>query len=227
MYFFLSVRENFFIYKIKNQSKNIKAGVYMVLTSISSSTISIDDPRAVTYFKDTFLTFLEEYYTNSYDELIFLCIGTDRSTGDSLGPLTGYKMEKNLAAFDKVHVYGTLSKPIHAKNLEETIEKIKKNHNKPFIIAIDACLGKVDRIGYITISPGPLRPGAGVNKELPPVGDIHITGIVNLGGFMEYIVLQNTRLGLVMNMAETIADSIYFALWKYQRKRRNLKEQLV
>ncbi|MCL6574238.1 MAG: DUF1256 domain-containing protein, partial [Bacillus sp. (in: Bacteria)] len=46
-------------------------------------------------------------------------------------------------------------------------------------------------------------------KDLPAVGDIHITGIVNVSGFMEFFVLQNTRLNLVMNMAKTIANGIY------------------
>ncbi|MGB4008573.1 MAG: DUF1256 domain-containing protein, partial [Bacillota bacterium] len=36
----------------------------------------------------------------------------------------------------------------------------------------------------------------------------HITGIVNVGGFMEYLVLQNTRLSLVIRMAEAIAGGI-------------------
>jgi putative sporulation protein YyaC len=57
-----------------------------------------------------------------------------------------------------------------------------------------------------------VRPGAGVNKELPPVGDIHMTGIVNVGGFMEYFVLQNTRLNLVVKMSEIIAQSLLKAV---------------
>ncbi len=189
------------------------------------NTVNITNSRAVSLFKDTFLDYLDKYYTRNHDEIILLCIGTDRSTGDSLGPLTGYKMSKSLRRFEGVHVYGTLEKPVHAKNLQETIDLVCKSHNRPFIIAIDACLGKIDRVGYITVSHGPLRPGAGVNKELPSVGDIHITGIVNLGGFMEYIVLQNTRLSLVMNMSETIADAIYFALWSFKKKNKT-EEQI-
>ncbi|MFP3381143.1 DUF1256 domain-containing protein, partial [Bacillus sp. SIMBA_069] len=54
---------------------------------------------------------------------------------------------------------------------------------------------------------GALKPGAGVGKELPPIGDASITGVVNVGGFMEYFVLQNTRLSLVMKMATQIADA--------------------
>ena len=47
-----------------------------------------------------------------------------------------------------------------------------------------------------------------MNKKLPAVGDLHIHGIVNLNGFMEFFVLQNTRLSLVMKMADVIAQSI-------------------
>lgn len=30
------------------------------------------------------------------DDVIIICIGTDRSTGDSLGPIVGYKLSKAL-----------------------------------------------------------------------------------------------------------------------------------
>ena len=83
-------------------------------------------------------------------------------------------------------------------------------HNDPFIIGIDACLGKVRSVGIVQIGEGPVKPGAGVNKDLPAVGNAHITGIVNVSGFMEFMVLQNTRLNLVLNMAKTIADGIHF-----------------
>jgi putative sporulation protein YyaC len=86
------------------------------------------------------------------------------------------------------------------------------------MIAIDACLGRLKSVGAITVAKGPVRPGAGVNKQLPPVGDIHITGIVNVSGFMEFFVLQNTRLHLVMNMAKTIANGIYEADRQLNRK---------
>ncbi len=174
-----------------------------------------------------FLSQLKDHYTDNHDEIIILCIGTDRSTGDSLGPLTGYKMKKVLNRFKNIHVYGTLDEPVHAKNLEDHIKTIYSSHKKPFIVAIDACLGKVDRVGFLTVSHGPIKPGAGVKKNLPPVGDMHITGIVNLGGFMEYIVLQNTRLSLVMNMAETISRAVYFGLWKFEQEISKKKSSLI
>jgi putative sporulation protein YyaC len=141
--------------------------------------------------------------------IVIVCIGTDRSTGDSLGPLVGTLLEdKKLSAF---YVYGTLDEPIHAVNLEDRLKEITAKHHNPFIIGIDACLGRLKNVGAIQVGNGPVKPGAGVNKDLPEVGDIHITGIVNVSGFMEFFVLQNTRLNLVMKMAKTIANGIYQA----------------
>jgi putative sporulation protein YyaC len=141
--------------------------------------------------------------------IVFVCIGTDRSTGDSLGPLVGsFLEEKDISSF---HVYGTLDEPIHAVNLDERLKEITIKHEDPYIIGIDACLGRMKNVGVIQVGDGPVKPGAGVNKELPAVGDIHITGIVNVSGFMEFFVLQNTRLNLVMKMAKTIANGIHQA----------------
>ncbi|QFT91195.1 hypothetical protein FIU87_21335 [Bacillus sp. THAF10] len=161
----------------------------------------------VNAYKELALT-LQSYLPTSriYRPVVIVCIGTDRSTGDSLGPLVGTKLaDKKL---NHIHVYGTLDEPIHAVNLEEKLTFIQTKHLHPFIIAIDACLGRLKSVGQLTIGEGPVMPGAGVKKDLPPVGDIHITGIVNVSGFMEFFVLQNTRLSLVMKMATVISDSI-------------------
>lgn len=149
-------------------------------------------------------------------DIVIVCIGTDRSTGDCLGPLVGTALSK-MNHRNQFHLYGTLEEPVHAMNLKDTLEKINHKFKNPFVIGIDACLGQTSSVGSIQVVQGPLRPGAGVNKELPPVGDIHVTGIVNVGGFMEYFVLQNTRLSLVMRLSEIIAHSIYAALKEWNR----------
>jgi putative sporulation protein YyaC len=151
----------------------------------------------------------------SQHPIVFVCIGTDRSTGDALGPLVGSRLRRY--NFSDIHLYGTLDEPVHAMNLQDTLTQVHKDHQQPYLIGIDACLGQVSSIGNIQLAYGPLKPGAGVNKQLPPVGHSHITGTVNVGGFMEYFVLQNTRLSLVVNMSEVIAKSIYIALLRTQR----------
>ncbi|UVI30318.1 spore protease YyaC [Paenibacillus spongiae] len=147
--------------------------------------------------------------------LVIVCVGTDRSTGDALGPLVGTNLSKYRSPF--FELYGTLEEPVHAMNLDDTLHHISKHVRKPFVVGIDACLGQVASVGSIQVGSGPVRPGAGVNKELPPVGDIHITGIVNVGGFMEYFVLQNTRLHLVIRMADIIAHGLFSAVTKTLR----------
>lgn len=138
--------------------------------------------------------------------LVFLCIGSDRSTGDSLGPLIGHKLI-NLKR-KNIHIYGTLEKPVHAENLSDTIEEIKSTIKNPYIIAIDACLGSINNVGKIIIQKAPLTPGIAFNKNLPKVGHLSILGIVNISSNLDFMVLQNTRLYTVMK----IADSIYYGI---------------
>ena len=139
------------------------------------------------------------------DEVVFVCIGTDRSTGDALGPLVGTELVKR----GYPNVYGTLENPVHALNLEETIHKLPKDKT---VIAIDASLGSFSDVGVVKYKHGPIYPGAGVGKNLPAVGDYSITGVVNIGGFMEHFVLQNTRLSRVMRMADEIVATIEEAI---------------
>lgn len=145
--------------------------------------------------------------------IVFLCIGSDRATGDCLGPIIGYKLSK-YKKIENYYVYGTLEEPVHAKNLKDTIEMIYQTHEDAFIIAIDASLGKSDHVGYITLGEGPLKPGAGVDKDLPEVGDIFITGIVNLSGMLDHMLLQTTRLNVVMSMADMICLGINYSIYQ-------------
>ena len=142
-------------------------------------------------------------------ELVVVCIGTDRSTGDSLGPLVGSRLKEMRS---DLPVYGTLEDPIHALNLDEKYAKILFTHHPSYVLAIDACLGAVGSVGSVTLDAGSLLPGAGVHKKLREVGDLHIKGMVNVSGFMEYMVLQNTRLGLVFPMSRVIARGIDLAV---------------
>lgn len=179
--------------------------------------IHIEDPLAITKFSWDLLDRLERYDPAGCRPKILLCIGTDRSTGDSLGPLVGSKV----AALnqDFFVVYGTLDQPVHASNLKEKLTEICRQYRNPFIVAVDACLGNIENVGCLNIGNGSLQPGAGVNKNLPPVGEIHITGIVNVGGFMEYMVLQNTRLNLVMRMADTIVEGLMSTVEQIDRQK--------
>lgn len=162
----------------------------------------------------TSLQDLLEKHNYADREIVLVCIGSDRATGDCLGPIVGHKLRLHERRYNKkgFHLYGTLEKPIHAKNLEATVNFIQLYHPEALIIAIDASLGISDHVGYVTLGEGALNPGVGVDKNLPAVGDIFITGIVNLSGFGGQMLLQTTHLNLVMQLADFIALGLYRCL---------------
>ena len=141
----------------------------------------------------------------NYHEVVIVCVGTDRVSGDSLGPLVGTLL---LEECTYAKVYGTLYSPVHAQNLEEIIHHIESEHPGAFVIALDACLGRAANIEKIMFVNKPLKPGTGVAKELPEIGHVNIQGIVNVGGFMPQLVIQNTRMNTIYNMARVITGTL-------------------
>jgi putative sporulation protein YyaC len=139
---------------------------------------------------------------------VFLCIGSDRYTGDCLGPLTGTYLEENCIG----NVFGTLDRPVHAGNLVDTIKIIKEKFRQPIIIAVDACLGKVSEIGNIEAWEGGVEAGIAVGNRLPCIGDISIIGVVNAGGQFGYLDLQSTPLATVVKLSKIIGSALATSL---------------
>lgn len=138
--------------------------------------------------------------------IIIVCIRTDRSTGDCLGPLLGYKLKE--IENNRIKVFGTLKHPVHALNLDYYLEEIKNEFRNWIIIAVDASVGTADHVGLVTISQGSLAPGAGVGKDISTVGDISITGIVTSSRSPEN--LMGVRLSIIMDMVEFLYSSMEY-----------------
>ena len=151
-------------------------------------------------------TLLQERSDKNHLPPVFLCIGSDRVTGDSLGPIIGSRLSSLLPEY--FSIYGTLERPVHALNLSDTLHSIYKNHPDRLLIAVDASLGTQKHQGYVTVAHGSLSPGAGVNKTLESAGDISITGIVNINNRFSHLMLQTTRISIVMMLAECISKVI-------------------
>lgn len=135
-----------------------------------------------------------------------LCIGTDKSSGDSFGPFVGTFIKlKKLTNFK---AYGNLEYPVHSQNILEYIEKLKQKYK--FIIALDCAIGSKENIGKIKVNQGPLQPGSGIGLNLPSVGAINICGIVGVQGAdheMTSSMLRSVRLNLVIRMANVTAQA--------------------
>lgn len=110
-----------------------------------------DSPYALMKFQNDLLHYLKIKHKKN-QPLVIVCIGTDRATGDCLGPLVG----QALLPSPQYSVFGTLKEPIHAKNLNQTFKEIYSVCQNPFIIAVDSCLGYAQHVGCITLSPLPL-----------------------------------------------------------------------
>lgn len=144
-----------------------------------------------------------ENYINK--DTVIVCIGTDKCIGDCLGPLVGSILTEN---FFPLPVYGTLSYPIHALNIDERLNEIHSKHPNASIIGVDACLGNEEDIGEIRIRDYAIHPGKGVGKELPEVGVASIIGIVDSSDNSELFFSRSIRLSFVMNMAKIIARAL-------------------
>ncbi|MBW7458802.1 DUF1256 domain-containing protein, partial [Paenibacillus sepulcri] len=84
--------------------------------------------------------------------MVFVCIGTDRSTGDSFGPWVGTMLSEQGWPF----VIGTLENPCDANHYEAAVAGIPSHRT---VVAIDACLGTMDPRCHYLIARGPLLPG--------------------------------------------------------------------
>lgn len=149
---------------------------------------------------------LERILKNPSREILFLCIGSDRSTGDAYGPLVGTMLQENPLPY---HVIGTLSEPVHALNLENVLKRIKKQFENPLILGVDSCLGDYCQIGSLFLKEGSFSPGRAVNKVLPEVGHYHLTAVVNCFEPRSPMhSLNSTRLNTVMDLAKLTAALI-------------------
>lgn len=142
------------------------------------------------------------------EQLLIVCIGTDKCIGDCLAPLVGTLLVKNKF---KHPIIGTLDNPVHALNLEAAIDKILKEYAHHYVIAIDACIGDEECIGDIQIRHSPIFPGKGVGKVLPKIGDISIVGVVDSFGNSDLFSVRTIRLSFIMKMAEIIVDAMLSA----------------
>ena len=165
------------------------------------------------------LLLMEELRAKRKSEIVFLCIGTDRSTGDSLGPLIGYKLKEK--GIRNARIMGTLDHPVHAMNLETCMERLLTSFPNALVVAVDASVGNAEHVGFITLGRGPLKPGLGVKKELEAVGDISITGIVGSSRSGDPLMLQSIRLSIVMRLADCISRSICLGMNVLERRVEN------
>lgn len=141
---------------------------------------------------------------------VYVLVGATSSTGDAVGPLVGWFLKRKGFTGNFV---GEMGAPVHATNIKEKVNEAwmiaMKNDKFPYIVGVDAAIGTV---GCISVDDEPLRPGAGMDKNLPTVGQVSImcgTATSGLG-------IWYADLNISLTMAERVADAIveFDAKWR-------------
>lgn len=163
------------------------------------------DKKSIAYFSEALTRHFVKNHVQPTTEIVVVGIGTNRSSGDSLGPMVGSRLTERFGGHRLVHIYGTLEKPVHALNMNKMFTHIAKTHPDAYVIAVDACLGQFFKIGTIQLVEEPLAPGASLGKTLPSIGNLHIKGIINNYGPLNHKVLEHTSLTFVHEMAAVVS----------------------
>jgi len=107
--------------------------------------------------------------------LVFLCIGTTKIIGDSIGPKVGDRLrEKGVNAY----VYGNTQRQVTAINVDDYAKMISQRHKDDIVVVIDSALGKLKDIGAIKVTRNGIKPGGAFDKNKERVGDIGILAVV-------------------------------------------------
>lgn len=107
--------------------------------------------------------------------LAFACIGSANANvpADNLGPLIGTILTRH----GLPNVYGTMDCPLNALTLPYYMPLLKDIAKNCCLIAVDAAIGTPTQASYLTLTKGGIRPGSALNRKLPPVGHLYITGV--------------------------------------------------
>ena len=172
----------------------------------------MQEQKTYSFFANKFSNTICELTQNKlYSHIVFLCIGTDRITGDSFGPLVGYKLKNVLNHIKKIQVIGDLDETVSNQNILNAINYIEKNYKNPFIVSIDSALSIRRNVGDIIVSKKGVYLGTSIRNKKVYIGDMSIQGVVAKNTCVaqyNFRRLQNTNLGLVMKMADTVASGI-------------------
>lgn len=170
---------------------------------------------------DVYNNFINDFSSKIYNlksdypfsNYIFLCVGSDKITGDAYGPLVGDRLKRLLKnSYNNIQILGTLDKPISGTNLDKKVEEIYAIYKNPCIIAIDAALSTKENIGKIIVTDSKMKFGKGTNKKMIEVGDISIKAVVAKdyrNARYNFKELQNTSLNIVLKLANITSDGIY------------------
>ncbi|MDR1905547.1 MAG: spore protease YyaC [Clostridiales bacterium] len=137
---------------------------------------------------------------------VIMCIGSDRVTGDLLGPAVGKMLIENFNL--KAYVYGVTGRNINGENIDAYDAFLREVHRDSRIIAVDACLGGENEVGKIKVSRCGVGAGFAVRGGKKRYGDVGIVGIVAKNDKDNIMQLMSVEYDFVEKLSRRIAEYI-------------------
>ena len=136
-------------------------------------------------------------------KLVFLCIGTTKIIGDSVGPKVGDRLRaRGIDAF----VYGNTLRQVTAINVDDYIKMIKSRHAGDLVVVIDSALGKVTDIGSIKVTKNGIKPGGAFNRGKERVGDVGILAVVGDADADRMLELKNRDEKFIDTLVDKVVE---------------------
>lgn len=186
-------------------------GIRSISTSISSKpnvVMPYNHRLAPLFIRQTLYSLIPQ----GTEHIYVIGIGSNRISGDSLGPFVGTLLKNSFP--DHLTVLGNLQSPLDATTLVPELTSFTFNKNS-FVIGIDSVFGSEEIVNSIVINDGPIVPGIGLGNILPPIGDCGIKGVVLENDPALKNSLLCTDLNLVYTMATSIAKGISLTVRQY------------
>ena len=145
--------------------------------------------------------------------LTFLCIGTDRVPGDSIGPIVGSNLIKYIEEnnIKNINVIGNLENNYNNTNIREL-------NNEDITIVIDSAISNTYDVGDIVIDEKNIKIREALYDSKELYSNINIKCIVGRNfkdSNANFLMLQNVKLGIVLNMAEELSNNLYDVIENY------------
>ncbi|MDE6189626.1 MAG: spore protease YyaC [Clostridia bacterium] len=135
--------------------------------------------------------------------LVFLCIGTTKIIGDSVGPKVGDRLRQRGV---DAYVYGNTLRQVTAINVDDYIKMIKTRHASDLVVVIDSALGKSTDIGSIKVTKNGIKPGGAFNRGKERVGDVGILAVVGDADGDRMLELKNRDVKFIDTLVDKVVE---------------------
>lgn len=150
-----------------------------------------------------FVKTLKTKFNTKNQNIIFLCIGTNRIIGDCFGPLVGSRLKNLLKERKNIKIIGDMNFPVNSRNIYKTLRLINYKYKDSYIVAIDSAISDFDIIGNIFVTDNGINLASGINKSLIKIGDIGIKACVGSKNKD-----KNENIKVLGNVSKTFIDNL-------------------